>query len=81
MLALSNEMLILLRGCLAEHRPDLLYVVDRSELLKVDEALSNQLRDAVLDEFVINGLNPDSEPNALGIRLEELIDQIGRFFL
>lgn len=80
-MALSGEMLILLRGCLSRHRPDLLYVVDRSEPAKVDEALGNQLREAVSDEFVMNGLNPDSEPNALGIRLEELIDLIGRFFM
>ena len=81
MLALTEEMTCLLRKCLDSHRPDLLFVIDSSELINVDEDLGNQLREAVLEEFIQLGLKNNDEPNNLGLELEKLIDQIGRLFM
>lgn len=60
MLDLSNDSLKLLRECLNQHRPDLTHVIDSSESVTVDEDLGNELREAVMDEFLRVGLNTDS---------------------
>ena len=73
-------MLDLLRQCLATNRPDLLWVVDSEEIVSIDEQLGNELREAVADELIRIGLKNNDEPNDLGKKLEELIDQIGRLF-
>jgi hypothetical protein len=80
MLNINNEMLNLLRQCLVANRPDLLWVIDSEELVRIDEQLGNELREAVVDELIRVGLKNDDEPNALGKKFEELIDQIGRLF-
>ena len=41
----------------------------------------NELRDIVGNEFTKSGLKQDSEPNEFGLRLECLIDEIGRLFM
>lgn len=81
MLNLSNDKLELLRECLARHRDDLVTVIDSNEAIKVDEELGNELREAVLDEFLRIGLDVDNTPNEIGLRLEKLIDDIGRMFM
>ncbi|OQO95885.1 hypothetical protein IC801_07485 [Geobacillus sp. 44B] len=70
----------MLRQCLVANRPDLLWVIDSEELVRIDEQLGNELREAVVDELIRVGLKNDDEPNALGKKFEELIDQIGRLF-
>jgi hypothetical protein len=81
MLNMNDEMLNLLHHCLKVNRPDLLWIIDSKKLVTVDEQLGNELREAVADEIIRIGLKNDDEPNALGRKLEELIDQIGRLFL
>jgi hypothetical protein len=78
-LNLNEEMYTLLKKCLINHRPDLLWALE--SITEIDEFLGNELRDAVNDEFLSNGLNSNDEPNELGIKLERLIDQIGRCFM
>lgn len=78
MLNLSSDKLELLRGCLRQRRPDLLYVIDSKESVTVNEELGFELRMAILDEFLDAGLKPDSEPNEVGLQLERLSDDIGR---
>ncbi|KNF08177.1 hypothetical protein CLPU_9c00730 [Gottschalkia purinilytica] len=81
MLKLNNEMLEILRECLRSNRPDLLWVLDDEKTIEVDEELGNDLRNVINDEFVKVGLNDNDEPNELGIKLEDLIDKIGRSYL
>lgn len=81
MLDLRHDSLKLLRECLYQHRPDLIHVIDSNEFVTVDEDLGNELREAVMDEFLRVGLNADSGPNEVGLRLEKLIDNIGRMFM
>ncbi len=81
MLPLNDEMSMLLRKCLSSQRIDLINVVDSEEIVKVDEDLGNELRDAVLNEFLRVGLKEDYEPNEIGLKLEQLIDQLGRLFM
>lgn len=71
-------MLLLLRECLESRRPDLLWVLNNE--ININETLGNELRDIVNEEFLEKGLN-DDEPNELGIKLERLIDEIGRCFM
>jgi hypothetical protein len=78
MLKLSADMLLLLRECLESRRPDLLWVLNNQ--IHINETLGNELRDIVNEEFLEKGLN-DDEPNELGIKLERLIDEIGRCFM
>ncbi|ASS88879.1 hypothetical protein NSS70_15750 [Aeribacillus sp. FSL K6-2848] len=78
MLKLSADMLLLLRECLESRRPDLLWVLNNE--ININETLGNELRDIVNEEFLEKGLN-DDEPNELGIKLERLIDEIGRCFM
>ena len=72
-------MLLLLRECLESRRPDLLWVLNNE--ININETLGNELRDIVNEEFLEKGLNNDDEPNELGIKLERLIDEIGRCFM
>jgi len=81
MIQLDNENLQLLKVCLSRRMPDLLYVIDSEELIDVDQSLGNKLRHAVAREFCREGLKQDSEPNEYGLKLENLIDEIGRLFL
>ncbi|MCJ7987905.1 hypothetical protein MUB16_36105 [Priestia sp. OVL9] len=80
MLNLKQEMITLLKQCLTSHRPDLLWVIDRTEIIKIDEVLGNELREAVMDELLEIGLDSNDQPNKVGIQMEDLIDQIGSLF-
>ncbi|WP_066293908.1 hypothetical protein [Bacillus sp. FJAT-29937] len=79
MLKLNADMLLLLRECLESRSPDLLWVLDNET--NIDDTLGNELRDIVNEEFLEKGLNKNDEPNDMGIKLERLIDQIGRCFM
>ena len=80
MIMLSKESLNLLKSCLIEHRPDLLWVIETKDIVEVDEVLGNKLRDVVGDELLRAGFDSDV-PNKLGLRLEALIDEIGNLFM
>lgn len=80
MLNINDQMMLLLRKCLVINRPDLLKLIDSEELI-INEELGNKLREAVLDELIKEGFNEKNEPNDYGMRLEELIDQLGRLFM
>jgi len=56
---------------LTVNQDELLRRVKTSALTPEDVDL---LSDALLEEFTETGLRPDSEPNARGLKLEELID-------
>ncbi|MCO7125166.1 hypothetical protein NIE88_05180 [Sporolactobacillus shoreicorticis] len=77
---LNDTMILLLKQCLGTHRPDLLWVLDDSEI-DIDEKLGNELRSAVSEELIERGFDKNDEPNQLGIDLENLIDQLGRIFM
>jgi len=81
MIPLNAEATAMLRQSLVRFRPDLLPVVDSPDVVSVDEVLGNQLRGAVGEEFLRVGLKEDWEPNELGLKLEKLIDDIGRLFM
>ena len=67
----------LLREVLQRRRPDLL------EWLSPAVAISRREIEALIlvvaDEFSATGLRPDSEPNARGLVLQELIDELNHY--
>jgi hypothetical protein len=65
-----------LRDIVARHEPELSPLVDKlpSTLLTAEER--EALRGAVTDEFMVAGLDSDSEPNKYGFFLESLIDRL-----
>lgn len=79
MIALSQKSIELLLQCLKDQRPDLIYVIDSKNEVIVDEALGNELRDAVTNELILS--DEDDNPNKYGLSLESLIDEIGRLFM
>lgn len=78
MLKLNQRMLELLRESLKSNRPDLMWVIQKEEVIDLTISLANELREAVGEELVKRGLKEDDEPNSLGLELEDLIDYIGR---
>ena len=73
----SSEKLELLREVITRRAPALVGLLVRvgDEPLSQDER--NALREAVTDEFAEHGLQADHEPNAYGLRMEELVDWLG----
>ena len=57
----------------------MLYVFEKNRC-DFDEVIYNQLRDAVCTELLENGFINET-PTDYGIRLENLIDEIGRLFM
>ncbi|MGM7636582.1 hypothetical protein [Bacillus sp. Hm123] len=81
MIRVNEELLPLLRQCLQSNRPDLLWILDTDDYIYIDQDLGNELREAILVEFIRIGLDSDDNPNEIGIKLEELIDEIGDMFM
>ena len=81
MISISKRSNILLHKCLLNHKPSLAWIIETNKIIKVDVKLGNELRELVGDEFTLNGLNTDYEPNEYGLELEDLIDEIGSLFL
>jgi hypothetical protein len=75
---LSEPDLALLREIVVAHAPALIQRLDAGEirLFGSDEWLDLQL--AIANELVDTGLRPDDEPNARGLRLEELLNSVLR---
>jgi len=80
MLRLTENSVQLLRKCLENYNKKLLWVIDSKDMVEIDLNLGNALRDAISNELVKYGFEKD-EPNSYGIQLENLIDEIGRYFL
>lgn len=80
MIKMSNEMNELLKKCLMKRDSHLLYLLENDKFYEIDDVLGNELRDIVADELINVGFN-DDVPNELGLKLEKLIDEIGRLFL
>jgi hypothetical protein len=81
MLKLKPKEIELLKQCLNEHRPDLLWVVDSPHIVNLDHKLGGELLNAVGDHFVQYGLRPDEEPNPFGLELEYLNDAMSRLYI
>ena len=81
MIELKRKSIDLLLKCLNNQRPDLIWVIDNEGKIMVDEKLGNELRKAVTDELIMNGLDGDDAPSKYGLSLESLIDEIGRLFM
>jgi hypothetical protein len=72
----SEETNDLLRHVVEKHCPEHLNNLRRLGELTHGEKLA--LQQAVADEFLATGLGEDDEPNERGLRLEALIDFLGR---
>lgn len=70
----------LLKKFLENNKIELLWVINDNNMIEVDESLGNDLREAVCDELIKNGLK-DNNPTEYGLELENLIDEIGRLFM
>ncbi len=81
MIKLHEQSLDLLKKCLQKHNTDLIPIIENPNSNDYTVEFYNQLRQIVGDEFIINGLNEDGEPNEYGLTLEILIDEIGRLFM
>jgi len=81
MIKLSEDSLKILRECLRRQRAELLPLIEDSTISEFTPEFYNMIREIVGDEFIERGLNVDDEPNEYGVRLESLIDEIGRLFL
>lgn len=75
--ALKNDFGALLKVCLKKNRPELLYILDDDNTSSIDLNVVNNLREAVLDELILNGFNSNNITE-YGVKLEELIDALGR---
>lgn len=80
MINLSENSILLLIICLEKHAPNLLTIVNDDTTI-YSTKIYNQLREAVGDELTSCGFNHNWEPNEYGIRLESLIEEIGRLVM
>ncbi len=81
MLQLNVESMQLLRACLKNRNPCLIKKIESSDDNHYSVDFYNELRHIVGDELISNGFNTNWEPNEYGLKLENLIDEIGRFFM
>lgn len=81
MIKISDNSLYILKECLKKHKPSLLSIVEDSSRLQYSIEFYNELRQIVGDELIANGFNKDYVPNEYGLKLEKLIDEIGRLFM
>jgi hypothetical protein len=73
---LTQEERTLLHQVVQARCPEHGAAVERLGNLNSDEKLA--LQQAIADELIASGLGDDDEPNENGLRLEALIDAIGR---
>jgi hypothetical protein len=76
---LKAEDLDLLRTTILRRQPDLISLVDSLGQQPLTDDQRELLRDVLLKEFLEVGLEPNDEPNKLGIKLDDLIGLLGRF--
>jgi hypothetical protein len=63
---LTPEEKELLSICLMKHSPRLVKELDKLVIGNIDKGTVNEMRSAVGDELVQEGLNQDDEPNEYG---------------
>jgi hypothetical protein len=67
----------LLLTVVTKHLPELHPVVQEVGIKGLSADQRSALREAITSEFIETGLMPNDEPNARGLALEELLDEIG----
>jgi hypothetical protein len=80
-LSISTGKRFLLQSILSKYQIDYIYFDINSGLLILRPESIACVLDCLLSEFLESGLDETDEPNARGIDLEELIDEINRFDL
>jgi hypothetical protein len=75
---LIPEQKALLREVIARQAPELLPMLPRAELNVLFPHERQQLCQLISHEFMQSGRRPDDEPNARGLKLEDLLDVINR---
>ena len=76
---LSPERSALLQQAVARHKPELDQRVATIGFVPLSEEERETLREALTSEFLATGLEGSDEPNARGIELEDLIDDLGHY--
>jgi hypothetical protein len=71
-----EELRGLLREVVERHCPEYLSKLDSGDRFTAHEKLA--LQQATASELLVTGLRNDDEPNERGLRLESLIDFLGR---
>jgi len=80
MIKIPNDSIKLLENCLEAHAPELITLLNDTTINYTPE-IYNKFRSAIGDELALKGFNETWEPNEYGLKLEALIDEIGRLFL
>ena len=75
-LKLKPEMEDLLTEVIEKRRPDMLRLIPPYREIDLTDFERDEIIDAVADEFTATGLKADDEPNARGIRLDDLIGSL-----
>lgn len=75
---LKSEDLRLLKQILVRRNTTLVALTDNLGAAVLTAELREALRQAVAAELCSSGLGPDDEPNGRGIKLERLIDALGK---
>lgn len=70
---LKSSQIALLKRVLRSREPRLLPLVSRLTDRSLDEDSREAIRAALLAEMCESGLNTDDEPNAYGLKLDEII--------
>jgi len=73
---LKPEHLVLLHSTIQKQQPGLLHLLTLFGKQQLTEDQREDLRQALIDEFIQTGLRDDSEPNERGLQLEDLIDRL-----
>ena len=81
MIKLKEESMEILKYCFKKYDDSLVERVENPNITDYTEDFYNQLRQIVGDELVARGFDENYKPNDYGIRLENLIDEIGRLFM
>jgi len=75
---LSDNSLFILKNCLKKRKPAWLATVETINKVKHEMKFYNELRQIVGDELIEEGFNGDYQPNEYGLKLEKLIDELGK---
>ena len=68
----------LMRETVVRRRPDSLPFLDRLGIDPLQESVREEIREAIVSELSATGLDGHDEPTRRGLRLEHLIDVLGR---
>jgi hypothetical protein len=78
---LSIDEKTLLLHCLNKDNPGLIVKLDKLEEGLIDKNTINDMRFAVMIEQTREGFNEVSDLNEYGLKLEKLIEKLGRLYL